>query len=84
MHIKSARRIHGLTQGFGGFLHLLGVGWAFGCGAGCREGDVSSLSANHHMKIKILNSTKNKSTLCLCRKSFECIASIFVVTNDGF
>ena len=27
-----------MTQGFGGFLLLLGVGWGCGCGGGCRAG----------------------------------------------
>ena len=52
-----------MTQGFVGFLLLLGAGR--GCGAGCRAGAGPGfryvlLCRQMMMKIKILNSIKNK------------------------
>ena len=54
-----------MTQGFGGFILLLGAGWGCDCGAGCRAGGGPSvrmcpfLSPNHD-ENQILNSIKTE------------------------
>ena len=77
-----------MTQGFGGFLLLLGAGWGCCCGADCRAGGDPGfkcvLSQQIMMKIKMLNSIKTKSIPSFCRKSLRCVAGIFAVTNDVF
>ena len=62
------------TQGFDGFLLLLGAGRGYGCGADCRAGGGPGfrcvlLCLQIMRKIKILNSMKTKSTLSFCRRS---------------
>ena len=76
-----------MTQGFGGFTLLLIGGCGCCEGAGCMTGAVPRFRfflfcLQITMKIKILNSIKNKSTLGFCRKSLWCVAGIFAVIND--
>ena len=57
-----------MTQGFGGFLLLLGGGFGCGEGAGCRAGGGPGFRCvlfclQIIMKIKILNSIKTKESL---------------------
>ena len=54
-----------MTQGFGGFLLLLGGGCCCGCGAGCRADESPGFRCvlfclQIMMKIKTLNSIKTK------------------------
>ena len=74
MYIKSARRLlwhHFLSLKYP--RHDPGVWWLsilggdYDCGAYCRSG--AGPGFRYVLLIKILNSTKDKSTLSFCRKS---------------